>query len=691
MVVLAEKPSVALSIAKILGATKKNDGFYSNSDNSIFVTWAFGHLIELAKPETYNENFKKWNLNDLPIFPEKFIFQIKNDSGVRKQFKIIKNLFSKANKIINATDAGREGELIFRLIYNQMKINKPIFRLWISSMTDEAIKKGFENLKDNSFFDNLYLSAAARSYSDWLIGINLTRAFTLYNKSKSVLSLGRVQTPTLYMISKSYLENKNFKPKKYFVPGVLLKDYSLKAFLINDEKFFDKTEIEKTLNKIKNNQLVLEEIKKEKKKELPPNLFDLTSLQREANKKFGLSAQKTLDITQSLYEKYKIVSYPRTDSKYLNLDQYQDVLNVKDLIKSLYNINETFKIEKNNKRIFNNNKVTDHHAIIPVDNQNLNKIYFDLDENHKNIFNLIAQRFLEALNNDFIFETIKYIFAIDDLKFSSTFQKPINLGWKGLFKIKEKNEVFEIKKPYQTFNYNLFIEEKQTQAPPVLTEALLLKYMENVHLFFKENKDDLQNIKKTGIGTPATRAAIIELLKKRNYVTLLKNKLIPTETGLFIFEITKNQKIASPLVTANMETYLKLIEEGKASDNKFLEKIKIFVKQSIDNISKNHNSEKINSIQNHKEIISDVKCPKCKTGDIIIGKKNYYCSNYPNCDFGIYNKYLNKKLSQTTIKKLIKRETTKKIKGFKSKAGKTFDARIKLNMNNFKIELDFTK
>jgi len=677
--IITEKPSVAKDIAKILNVNKKENGYYCSSE--YLITYAFGHLISLENISYYNENI---SLDSLPIIPDNFKLKVTDDPGIKKQLRIIKDLAKKATSIINAADAGREGELIFRYIYNYLKLDLPMQRLWISSLTKESIKKGFQNLKNGKDYDNLYYAAKARSEADWLIGLNASIAISKANTKGLFLSLGRVQTPTLALIVKRTFNNKNFKPVDYFNINLKITKDSSFYNLSYKDKFDQKNEAQIILENITNKVNVTDVIYKEKK-ETTPLLFDLTSLQMEANKIFGYSAQDTLNLTQALYEKHKALTYPRTDSKYLSDDMHQIVHNT---IKSITTNDISSAIKGfDNKKPFNNNKVTDHHAIIPTGNENLS----NLKETELNIYNLVKNRFLAAFDEPCIKNITTITFdssSVSPFTLKGTVIKTI--GWRKFNNSKSEDVIlpnFKIGEELPIISKE--VVTKQTTPPPLLNDSSLLKLMETAG---KEIEDEelADALKEKGIGTPATRASTIEVLIKREFVSRDKKYLMPTKLGIDLIKSVLKAKaeIVSPKLTGEWEYKLKLIEKGELSYENFKTNVTQFTR---DLTLKTINAGKY---MTYDPDINLPICPKCKKGKIKNSKKSFYCTNYNNinlkCTFTIWKNIAGKNVSENVIKQLINKGVTSEIKGFKSKAGKSFAAKLKLD-TDFKVIFMFNE
>ncbi|MCO5948328.1 DNA topoisomerase 3 [Mucilaginibacter flavidus] len=580
-VIIAEKPSVGREIAKVFGATTKKDGYIEGKGYTF--TWAFGHLLQLAAPQEYG--FYGWNVQNLPMLPQKFKLAIRKvkskdgmieDPGVRKQLDIIKSLFDEATEIIVATDAGREGELIFRYIYYYLKCKKPFKRLWISSQTDEAIKEGFRNLKPGSDYDTLFNSAHCRSQSDWLVGMNATQALSLSAGSRSVLSLGRVQTPTLAMICSRYNENKNFVPEPFYQVSIMLDKDGQVFRAITEEKYKTKDAAQLIVDQVKETGNILS-VEAKPRKEPPPLLHDLSSLQQEANKKKGFTADQTLTLLQNLYES-KLVTYPRTGSRYIGDDVFATVPQLIEKLSGHPELGKQAAVlmgAKLSKRSVNAKKVTDHHAILTTGEEPR-----QLSNDQQAIYDLVAGRMLEAFHQDCIKEITKIIVESGH-KFIASGTVISTAGWRAVFnepdeekKDEENASLPKVKQGEDLPIVEKTLLEKQTKPRPLYNEASLLKALETAG---KEIDDEELRyaMKDSGLGTPATRAAIIETLIKRDYIVREKKNLVPTPTGLAVYNVVKDYRIAQAELTGNWEKRLEEIRSG-ASVTGFQEEIKAY-------------------------------------------------------------------------------------------------------------------
>ncbi|MDN3547260.1 DNA topoisomerase 3 [Mucilaginibacter aquaedulcis] len=589
-VIIAEKPSVAREIAKVFGATTKKDGYMEGKGYTF--TWAFGHLLQLAPPQEYG--FYGWSIQNLPMLPPKFKLSIRKvktkdgiveDPSVKKQLDTIKALFDEATEIIVATDAGREGELIFRYIYYYLKCKKPFKRLWISSQTDEAIKEGFRNLKPGSDYDTLFNSAHCRSQSDWLVGMNATQALSISSGTRSVLSLGRVQTPTLAMICSRYIENKNFVPQLYYQVSIQVDKEGQVFKAISADSFKTKEEAQTVVDKVEDvpagfpNGGHIVSVEAKPRKEPPPLLHDLSSLQQEANKRKGFTADQTLNLLQTLYEN-KLVTYPRTGSRYIGDDVFATVPALIDKFKDHPDFGKqaTFlTTAKLNKRSVNAKKVTDHHAILPT-----GETPYQLSNDLQAVYDLVAARMLEAFHQECIKEITK-ITVQSGAIFTASGTVISSAGWRAVLnepdeekKDEENASLPKVQQDERLPVVDKALLEKQTKPKPLYNEASLLKALETAG---KEIEDEELRyaMKDSGLGTPATRASIIETLIKRDYITREKKNLVPTETGLNVYHVVKDQKIAQAELTGNWEKRLEEIRSG-ASVNDFQQEIKTYTR-----------------------------------------------------------------------------------------------------------------
>ncbi|MFH6961687.1 DNA topoisomerase 3 [Flavobacterium plurextorum] len=685
--IIAEKPSVAREIAVLLGASDKKDGYLTG--NGYFVTWAYGHLIGLGMPEDYG--ISGFDKAVLPILPNPFLLTVRKvkkdkgyiaDAGASKQLKIIKELFNKCDSIIVATDAGREGELIFRYIYEFLKCNKPFERLWISSLTEKAIKQGFDNLKDGQEFDGLYQAAQGRSRADWLVGINGTQALSIAAGS-GVYSLGRVQTPTLALICRRYLENKNFTVKSYWQIELLHSREMVDFKSISKTKWDDKKTADDMLKAIQRSGTVsVTSIETKTITEQPPLLFDLTGLQKEANKKLNLSAEETLNIAQSLYEK-KFITYPRTGSKYIPEDMWTEIPSLVRALQDRDSCRQAIskmKLGRLGRRIVNDLRVTDHHGLLITD-----KIPSVLSAKENSIYDMIALRLLESISETCVKEITDVDLQALHSNFSAKGCKVVEAGWrsiKGSFtedNTEPLQDLPELKKGDELKIREAAVLEKKTKPPVLYTEAGLLSAMETAGKEI-ENEEERKALKNIGIGTPATRAAIIETLFTRSYIQREKKSLVPTEKGLQVYEQVKGRKIADVAMTAEWELALQKIENSEADAQKFLKKMEAYAKSVTEELLQT-------SIVNSNQ--SKLTCPKCKGHLLNVRDKIVKCPDEV-CGWVQFRNVCGVQLSIGDIESLITKGKTGLIKGMKSRAGKKFGAYIVLDAE-CKTSFEFEK
>ena len=624
IVCIAEKPSVAKDIAKVLGANSAHDGYMEG--NGYQVTWTFGHLCCLKEPHDYTDQWKAWALSRLPMIPQRFGIKLIADKGVEKQFKIIEGLFQKADYIINCGDAGQEGELIQRWVMQKANVHCPVQRLWTSSMTEEAIREGFNNLKDQSEYQSLYEAGLARAIGDWLLGMNATRLYTLrYGKNRQVLSIGRVQTPTLALIVNRYLEIKNFKPEAYWVLSTLYRDT---LFTATKGKYGKAEEGQADLKSIEGKEFTVTNVEKKQGKEAPPRLYDLTSLQVECNKKYGFSADQTLQTIQSLYEK-KYTTYPRVDTTYLSDDIYPkcpDILQKLTPYSALTAPLSGKKLPKS-KKVFDNSKVTDHHAIIPT-----GVVPQGLSFAEEKVYDEVCRHFIAVFYPDCVFSTTTVLGKVEEVEFKTTGKQILEPGWREVVKPQkqqdEKKEGEEDEeKTLPAFEkgehgpHQPQLTEKQTTPPKPYTEATLLRAMETAGKLVDD--EELREVMKTnGIGRPSTRAAIIETLFKRNYIKKVRKSLEPTPTGIELISLINEELLKSAELTGIWEKKLREIEQHKYSTPQFIEELKQMVTEVVNNVLSG-------KVGNPDAIIGTV-CPQCGKGKVIKGKTAYGCSEWRN-------------------------------------------------------------
>ena len=699
-VCIAEKPSVAREIASILGADIKRNGYYEG--NGYAVTYTFGHLCTLLEPSDYHPQWKKWDLNILPMLPERFDTKVNSNAGIRKQFDIIKSLFDIASVVINCGDAGTEGELIQRWVINQCEYKGEVKRLWISSLTEEAIKEGFKNLKPSANYDNLYYAGFSRAIGDWLLGLNATRLFTVkYGGYKQVLSVGRVQTPTLAMLVNRFKEIQNFKPQPYWELQTTYRDT---LFNYEDGRFLKQEDGQVLADKVKESDFEIISVSKKKGKEYAPKLFDLTGLQVYCNTKFGFSADETLKTVQKLYE-MKVVTYPRVDTTFLPNDVYPKIEGTLSKLNNYSQLTQPLlgdKIRKT-KRVFDDKKVTDHHAIIPTGIQN------HLQHNQQLVYDIITRRFIGVFYPESDVSNSTVIGEVAAVPFKTTGKEILTKGWRVVFetetsKDKEEQPILPTFVKGEKGPHEPSFLEKETKPPRNFTEASLLRAMETAG---KQVDDDEMRelMKENGIGRPSTRASIIETLFRRKYIERKKKLVIPTETGVGLIDLIDNELLKSAELTGRWEKRLKEIERGEFKAGTFIHNMKKMVYEMVEEVKANNTVKRITSnvpeskpvqsskpavktttVKSKKEVVGKT-CLKCKKGSLIKGGSAYGCSDYKNgCQFIIPFKIYGKKISENQLIRLIDKGSTTNLKGFTMDSGKV-DGLIKLD-DNFNLTLE---
>lgn len=665
--IIAEKPSVAREIARIVGATKREEGYFEGGGYA--VTWAFGHLVQLAMPDGYG--VREFVRDNLPVIPETFTLiprQVKTekgykpDSGVTTQIKVITSLFNKSEQIIVATDAGREGELIFRYLYHYIGCATPFVRLWISSLTDKAIRDGLRNLENGSKYDNLYLAAKARSESDWLVGINGTQALSIA-AGHGTYSVGRVQTPTLGMVCERYRENRRFTPEAFWQLHIAVdgnNDGTVK--LSSSEKWKEKEPATALYNKVKEiGAATVTKAERKEKTEDTPLLYDLTTLQKEANAKHGFTAEQTLEIAQKLYEK-KLITYPRTGSRYIPEDVFAEIPKLLAFIGALpeWKGKVQAKVQPTRRNV-DGSKVTDHHALLVTGEKPL-----FLSKEDNTVYQMIAGRMIEAFSEKCVKDTTAVTAECAGVEFIVKGSVIRQAGWRAVYGEEDKEEI-SIPDWQEGDTLTLkgcSITEGKTKPKPLHTEATLLSAMETAG---KEIEDDAlrQALKDCGIGTPATRAAIIETLFKRGYMERCKKSLVPTEKGLALYSVVKTMRIADVALTGEWEKELARIERGELSAETFRKEIEAYTREITSELLS------CDKLFSHKD--SGCACPKCGTGRMQFYGKVVRCDN-AECGLPVFRLKANRTLSDDEIKDLLTDGHTKLLKGFKSKQGKSFDA-----------------
>lgn len=697
ILVIAEKPSVARDIANVLGCNNKGEGFLEN--DKYIVSWAFGHLVTLCEPDEYDKALKRWSAETLPIIPESM--KLKAIRGNKKQLDILKKLMNskETESLICATDSGREGELIFRYIYEYNKCKKPFKRLWISSMTDQAIKEGFERLKPGADYDMLYSSAKCRSEADWLVGMNATRAFTI--KYNALLSIGRVQTPTLAMIVKRQKEIDEFVVSEYYEVNADYRDFKgIWTDKDGNTKFKILDEAKIICDKVNGKIAEVKEVNKTENSTRPPQLYDLTELQRECNRMYGFSAQKTLDIAQSLYEKRKMITYPRTDSRYLSSDM---VPKIKGIMKRLVNAdifagyaNSVIDMAKLpiTKRIVDDSKVSDHHAIIPADNSYRKD---SLTNDEKKVFGLIAIRFIAVFYPNYRYTSTKITAVCENEGFVSKGTSVIDYGWKKLYKEvyknnKEKEEFLpDVKKDDLLNIINAEAVRKETKPPALYNEATLLTAMENAG----KNTDDeelKEKLKEFGLGTPATRAAIIERLIKVGYIHRKGKNLMPDEKGKQLIAVVP-EEIKSPITTGKWEKGLGSIAKGDMQPEKFMGSIDRYVRFLVDYALHSSADIQFPEEKRKKKAVRAKKLGKCPLcgADVYENTKAYYCGGWKNdCKFTIWKNSLDRygiKIDSKLVSELLKNGKISGIDVVKAQTGEKCTADLVFNKEKSMIEI----
>ena len=662
IVCIAEKPSVAREIARILGANASKDGYIEG--NGYQVTWTFGHLCTLKEPHDYTPQWKAWSLGALPMIPPRFGIKLIENDGIKKQFSVIEKLMQNADSIVNCGDAGQEGELIQRWVMQKAQAKCPVKRLWISSMTDEAIAEGFQNLKDQADYQPLYLAGLSRAIGDWILGMNATRLYTLkYGQNRQVLSIGRVQTPTLALIVNRQKEIENFKPEAYYV---LSTNYRDTVFTATKGKFASKEEGQKFLEEITGKPFTVTDVQKKNGTEQPPHLYDLTSLQVDCNKKYSMSAEMTLNVIQGLYEK-KLTTYPRVDTQFLSDDIYPKCATTLKGLRGYEALVAPLagKPLKKSKRVFDSSKVTDHHAIIPTGVPAVN-----LTDIEKHVYDLIARRFIAAFYPDCKFATTTVLGKVEKVDFKVTGKTILDEGWRTVYG-KEKQEV-EGNDNTEERTLPVFVKgesgdhipslaEKWTTPPKFYTEATLLRAMETAGKFV-ENEELRAALKENGIGRPSSRASIIETLFKRHYIKRERKNLIATPTGIELIDLIREELLKSCELTGIWEKKLRDIEHKKYDAGQFIEELKAQIAEIVRDVLSDTTNRRVTVLseqdlkkkmapkaqtapkpapaapkapaapqpapQNAADPLVGQKCPLCGEGHIIKGKTAYGCSRW---------------------------------------------------------------
>ncbi|MDP2455168.1 MULTISPECIES: type IA DNA topoisomerase [unclassified Kaistella] len=698
---IAEKPSVARDIAKVLGADVPKQGYFEG--NGYWVTWTFGHLCTLKEPHDYSPHLKAWNLFTLPIIPEPFGIKLIENSGVERQFKIIEKLVTDCEEVINCGDAGQEGEVIQRWVLHKAKCKKPMKRLWISSLTEVAIKEGFAKLKPAEDYNNLYQAGNARAIGDWLLGINATRLFTRkFGGNKSVLSIGRVQTPTLAMIVQRQKEIDAFSTEEYWELKTKYRDVIFSAAI---DRLKTKEKAEKGLEYLKQNEFEIVSFEIKEGKEKNPRLFDLTALQVEANRKFGYSAENTLKHIQSLYEK-KHTTYPRVDTTYLSESLHPQIPGILQSMNFYQELTAPLLAEPipKSKTVFDDTKVTDHHAIIPTEIPPSSS----LSRDEKLIYDLVAKRFIAVFYPECKISNTLVEGQVGTIPFKTTGRQILELGWREVY-IKDKKEETEKKEKEEEQTIPEFkvgekgphkplIHQGKTSPPKAYTEATLLRAMETAG---KQVDDEelREMLKNNGIGRPSTRANIIETLFRRKYIERKKKNIFATSTGVELIDTIQDELLKSPELTGEWESKLRKIERGEYDASLFKDELI----EMVTNLTRSVINEKAKVISFQEEvkpkekkeptprkivaiIWEETDCPKCKENKLMKGKTAIGCSNYKGCGFKVPFMVFGKKLTEKQIQDLINKGKSSKLKGFTEHPESFIEGTLHLT-DDFKIEL----
>ena len=647
IVCITEKPSVAKDIAQILGASVRRDGYYEG--NGYQITWTFGHLCCLKDPHDYTDGWRSWNLSTLPMLPPKFGIKLISDAGIEKQFKVIESLFQSADEIVNCGDAGQEGELIQRWVMQKAKcLTKPVKRLWISSLTDESIRAGFDNLKDQKEFDSLYYAGLSRAIGDWILGINATRLFTLkYSSGKGVLSVGRVQTPTLALIVQRQREIDGFVPEDFWE---IKTKYRNVDFASTKGRFSTPEAADEVVAQIKGKPFVIKSCVTKRGKESAPKLFDLTSLQVECDRRYGFSADMTLQLIQSLYEK-KFTTYPRVDTTYLSEDIYPKIPGILQAMRPYAALVAPLLDKKlpKQKKIFDNSKVTDHHAIIPTNVPPSPT----LSPEEKRVYDLVARRFIAAFYPDCEFDQTTVVGNVEHFEFKASGKQIVKNGWRDVYtkgevaqKDADDDAILPIFEIGESGPHEPSVVKKTTQPPKYYTEGTLLRAMETAGKLV-DDEELREAMKENGIGRPSTRAAIIETLFKRRYIRKEKKSIKATEAGMALIDTIKVELLKSAKLTGMWENKLRKIERKEYSASQFVDELKMLIREIVIGVLNDNSGYKIEVPDDKKKDVvkekssaekkkrrpaiksfSQIKCPVCGKGHILKGRNAFGCSDY---------------------------------------------------------------
>lgn len=671
IVCITEKPSVAKDIATILGASVKRDGYYEG--NGYKVTWTFGHLCTLKEPADYTDLWKRWSLGALPMIPPKFGIKLLGQDSIVRQFNVIKSLIGEADEVINCGDAGQEGELIQRWVMQKAECNKPVKRLWISSLTDESIREGFNSLRPQNDFNNLYYAGLSRAIGDWILGMNATRLYSLkYSSAGNVLSIGRVQTPTLALIVQRHHEIVNFVPKDFWELKTLYRDVT---FNVVSGRYETEADATVALSQIDGFPMTITDVSEKKGKEAPPRLFDLTTLQVECNKRWGWTAEDTLRLIQSLYEK-KVTTYPRVDTTYLSDDIYPKVPGILGQMTPYANLTAPILANKlpKSKKVFDNSKVTDHHAIIPT-----GQLPSSLVGDERKLYHLIALRFIAAFYPDCVFSATTVLGDVNGVKFKATGKVIVEPGWRNVY-------TDSTDKPTEEENENKILPQfiigeagphkpsllkKTTQPPKYYTEGTLLRAMESAGKTV-DDEELREAMKENGIGRPSTRAAIIETLFKRRYIYRERKNIMASQAGIDLIATINEELLKSAKLTGLWENKLRRIERGEYSPSAFIDELKTLIRDIVMNVLNDNSLRRINVEQENKPEkkpqkkrasspritkLEQIICPKCGKGHILKGKTAYGCSEFKaGCDLRLPFTEYSSELTLGKLSALIKKK-----------------------------------
>ena len=671
IVCITEKPSVAKDIATILGASVKRDGYYEG--NGYKVTWTFGHLCTLKEPADYTDLWKRWSLGALPMIPPKFGIKLLGQDSIVRQFNVIKSLIGEADEVINCGDAGQEGELIQRWVMQKAECNKPVKRLWISSLTDESIREGFNSLRPQNDFNNLYYAGLSRAIGDWILGMNATRLYSLkYSSAGNVLSIGRVQTPTLALIVQRHHEIVNFVPKDFWELKTLYRDVT---FNVVSGRYETEADATVALSQIDGFPMTITDVSEKKGKEAPPRLFDLTTLQVECNKRWGWTAEDTLRLIQSLYEK-KVTTYPRVDTTYLSDDIYPKVPGILGQMTPYANLTAPILANKlpKSKKVFDNSKVTDHHAIIPT-----GQLPSSLVGDERKLYHLIALRFIAAFYPDCVFSATTVLGDVNGVKFKATGKVIVEPGWRNVYtdstdKPTEEENENKILPQFiigETGPHKPSLLKKTTQPPKYYTEGTLLRAMESAGKTV-DDEELREAMKENGIGRPSTRAAIIETLFKRRYIYRERKNIMASQAGIDLITTINEELLKSAKLTGLWENKLRRIERGEYSPSAFIDELKTLIRDIVMNVLNDNSLRRINVEQENKPEkkpqkkrasspritkLEQIICPKCGKGHILKGKTAYGCSEFKaGCDLRLPFTEYSSELTPGKLSALIKKK-----------------------------------